>query len=48
METGIKISMCGRCYDDILVERLWRSAGYEEVYLNEFTTLPEARQPLEA
>ena len=27
METGIKISMCGRCYDDILIERLWRSAG---------------------
>ena len=32
---GIKISWSGRkrCYDNILVERLWRTLKYEEVYL---------------
>ena len=31
----IKISWSGRkrCYDNILVERLWRTLKYEEVYL---------------
>ena len=34
---GIRISMCGRgrCYDNILIERLWCCIKYEEVYLNE-------------
>ena len=45
---GIRISMCGRgrCYDDILIERLWRSVKYEEVYLNEYANLRQARQRL--
>ena len=32
----IKISWSGRkrCYDNILVERLWRTVKYEEVYLH--------------
>lgn len=40
----IKISMdgVGRCFDNIFIERLWRSLKYEEVYLNEYTTVPEA------
>jgi len=31
----IKISWSGkkRCYDNILVERLWRTVKYEEIYL---------------
>ncbi len=44
----ISIGGRGRCYDNIMIERLWRSAGYEEVYLYEYTTLPKARQRLEA
>jgi putative transposase len=35
---GIRISMegRGRCFDNIMVERLWRSVKYEEVYLNDY------------
>jgi putative transposase len=47
---GVKISMDGRgrVYDNILVERLWRTVKYEEVYLHEYQTVSEARQSLEA
>ena len=42
---GITISMDGRgrCFDNIFIERLWRSLKYEEVYLNEYILVPEAR-----
>jgi putative transposase len=42
---GIKVSMDGRgrVYDNIFVERLWRSVKYEEVYLHDYQTVPEAR-----
>jgi len=42
---GITISMDGkgRCMDNIFVERLWRSLKYEEVYLNAYATVAEAR-----
>ena len=35
----IKISWSGRkrCYDNILVERLWRTIKYEEVYLRDYS-----------
>lgn len=33
----------GRCLDNIFVERLWRSLQYEEVYLNAYDSLKEAR-----
>ena len=34
----IKVSMSGRgrCFDNILAERLWRTVKYEEVYLREY------------
>ena len=37
-ERKIKISMSGRgrCFDNILAERLWRTVKYEEVYLREY------------
>lgn len=40
----IEISMSGkgRCWDNIFVERLWRSVKYEEVYLNQYTSYEEA------
>jgi putative transposase len=42
---GIAISMDGkgRCMDNIFVERLWRSLKYEEVYLNAYANVAEAK-----
>src|SRR6185295_2878206 len=42
---GITISMDGkgRCMDNIFIERLWRSLKYEEVYLNAYANVAEAR-----
>ena len=41
---GIQISMDGRgrALDNIFVERLWRSVKYEDVYLHDYATVPEA------
>ncbi len=41
-EKDIKISMDGkgRCMDNILIERLWRSVKYEKIFLEEFATVP--------
>jgi len=38
-ERGIQISLSGRgrCFDNILTERLWRTVKYEEVDLREYT-----------
>lgn len=36
----------GRAFDNIMVERLWRSVKYEEVYLNEYANLFSARELL--
>ena len=40
----IKISWSGRkcCYDNILVERLWRTLKYEEVYLRAYSDVWDA------
>jgi len=40
---GVTISMDGRgrAYDNIFVERLWRSVKYEEIYLNGYSTMGE-------
>jgi putative transposase len=47
-QAGIRISMDGRgrAYDNIFVERLWRSVKYEEVYLHDYATPVEARESL--
>jgi putative transposase len=44
----VRISMdgVGRCFDNIMVERLWRSVKYEEVYLKDYQSLPEARSSI--
>ena len=41
---GIRISWDGRgrALDNIFVERLWRSVKYEEVYLKDYQSVPEA------
>lgn len=46
---GIQISMDGRgCWrDNVLVERLWKSIKYEEVYLHAYETVGAAHQGLE-
>ncbi|MGB6745540.1 MAG: IS3 family transposase [Terracidiphilus sp.] len=46
---GITISMDGRgrCFDNIFIERLWRSLKYEEVYLKDYETVIEARTGIE-
>jgi len=40
---GVQISMDGRgrVFDNIFVERLWRSFKYEDLYLKGYETLPE-------
>ena len=45
-DAGIQISMDGRgrAYDNIFVERLWRTVKYEEVYLRDYASLTEARE----
>jgi len=42
---GVLISMDGkgRCIDNVFVERLWRSLKYEDVYLNVYVAVGEAR-----
>jgi putative transposase len=42
-EIAISMDGKGRCMDNIFVERLWRSLKYEEVYLNAYATVAEAR-----
>ncbi len=31
----------GRAFDNLFIERLWRSVKYEEVYLKDYATVPE-------
>ena len=47
-DAEVRISMDGRgrLYDNIFVERLWRTVKYEEVYLHDYRTVQEARERL--
>jgi putative transposase len=47
-ENKIRISMDGRgrCFDNIFVERLWRSVKQEEVYLKEYLDVWETEESL--
>ena len=46
---NIQISMDdrGRVFDNIFVERLWRSVKYEDIYLKEYNSVPELAAGLE-
>jgi len=46
LNAGVKVSMDGRgrFMDNIFVERLWRSIKCEEVYLNDYQDVQEARR----
>ena len=43
-DRGIAVSMDGRgrYYDNIFIERLWRTVKYEEVYLHDYRTVSDA------
>ena len=45
---GIQISMDGRgrVFDNIFIERLWRTVKYEEVYLGDYETVSDAEDGL--
>jgi len=45
---GIKISMDGkgRAMDNIMVERLWRTVKYEEIYLRDYENVAELKKAL--
>ncbi len=47
---GVRISMDGRgrVYDNIFIERLWRTVKYEEVYLHDYESAREAKGGLKA
>jgi putative transposase len=44
-DAGVAISMDGkgRVFDNIFVERLWRTVKYEEIYLKDYQDVDEAR-----
>lgn len=48
LNNGIKISMDGkgRVFDNIFTERLWRTVKYEEVYINAYRSVIEAKDKL--
>ena len=48
LEAGVQISMDGkgRVFDNIFIERLWRTVKVEEVYLRDYQTVTEARYNL--
>ena len=49
LDKGIKISMDGRgrALDNIFVERLWRTVKYENIYMNDYQTVPDLQSGLE-
>ena len=48
LENGIAISMDGRgrVFDNIFIERLWRTVKYQNIYVQGYETISEARQGL--
>ncbi len=48
LDKAIKISMDGRgrALDNIFVERLWRTVKYENIYMNDYQTVPELKAGL--
>jgi putative transposase len=47
-DRGVAISMDGRgrVFDNIFVERLWRTVKYEDIYLKQYETVPQLRRGL--
>jgi len=49
VDAEIRVSMDGRgrALDNVFVERLWRSVKYEDVYIRDYTTVPDLDEGLE-
>ena len=45
---GVRNGRQRRWVDNVFVERLWRSVKYENVYLNAYATIGEAKTGLQA
>jgi putative transposase len=45
-EVAISMDGRGRVFDNIFIERLWRSVKYEDIYLNDYATVPALRRGL--
>ncbi len=48
LAAGVKLSMDGkgRCIDNVLVERLWRTVKHDEIYLESYRSQVEAETNL--
>lgn len=48
LANNIKVSMDakGRAFDNIFIERLWRTVKYEEIYLKDYSSIAEAKSKL--
>jgi putative transposase len=47
MKIEISMDGRGRALDNIFVERLWRTVKYEDIYMNDYQTVPQLRRGLE-
>ncbi len=45
-EVSISMDSCGRAYDNIFVERLWRTVKYEDIYIRGYETILQAKDGL--
>lgn len=45
-QIAISMDSRGRCFDNIFVERLWRTVKYEDIYLKGYETIAQAEQGL--
>jgi putative transposase len=45
-EVAISMDGRGRVFDNIFIERLWRTVKYEDIYLHDYGTVPELRRGL--
>jgi len=46
-DIAISMDSRGRAFDNIFVERVWRSVKYEEVYISDYETVREAAKGIE-
>lgn len=47
-QIAISMDGRGRAYDNIFIERLWRSLKYEDIYLKDYASVPELTAGLRA
>lgn len=45
-EIAISMDHRGRCFDNIFIERLWRSVKHEEIYLHDYQSPAEAKKSI--